>query len=143
MKDTIETSAGRVLTHIEAEIAVRENELTQLRVTKQSLTELFGLAPAAVQTPGTAGEKTGGATAAGAGTGDRGKAPSADTVKVVAVMRTCPEPFTTASLTVATGLKVKLIGNLLARYAENGYLERVGRGEYKRTQTFPQQAPTD
>ena len=41
MKDTIEMSAGRVLTHIDAEIKVREEELSQLNITRKSLVELF------------------------------------------------------------------------------------------------------
>ena len=151
VKDTIETSAGKVLAHINAEIHVREEELKQLNGARQTLAELFPdgqPAPAAVQTAGKVKkpkkEKTGGAVIPAAGAvKPSGKAPSAETVRLTVAMRSCPEPFTVESLTVATGADKKACSNVITRGFTKGWLERAGRGEYKRSASFPKETPAE
>ena len=67
---------------------------------------------------------------------------SGDGIKLLSVMRAAPEPFTTASLAVGTSLPVKFIGDRLHQWMTlKGWLQKVGRGEYKRTGSFPVAAP--
>jgi len=60
---------------------------------------------------------------------------------MMGVARTCPEPFTAPSLAVATGFAQKALGNHLFRWQQRGWIVKVGRGEYKRTGTFPTETP--
>jgi len=70
-----------------------------------------------------------------------GRAPTADIIKMMGVARTCPEPFTAPSLAVATGFAQKALGSHLFRWQQRGWIVKVGRGEYKRTGTFPTETP--
>ena len=72
-----------------------------------------------------------------------GRAPTADIIKMMGVARTCPEPCTAPSLAVATGFAQKALGSHLFRWAQRGWIVKVGRGEYKRTGTFPTEAPNE
>ena len=62
---------------------------------------------------------------------------SPDMVKLMVTARKCPEPFTTESLAVATGLDGKTCGNFISRSAMKGWLVKVERGTYKRSATYP------
>lgn len=77
-------------------------------------------------------------------TSSRGRAPSAETVKLMSVMRTVPEPFTMDSLRVASGItNTKTITNALTRGKVKGWLKSEAYGEYKRTGTFPTETPNE
>lgn len=77
-----------------------------------------------------------------ASTPDRkGRAPSAEYVKVLAQARTAPEPFTAASLGVNTGVDAKFCANKLFAWQQKGWVQKVGRGEFKRAKEFPAAAP--
>jgi len=69
------------------------------------------------------------------------RAPTGDMIKAMTAARTCPEPFTTASLMVATGLERKFISNRLWCWVRQGYVEKAGRGAFKRSANFPAETP--
>lgn len=166
MKDKVEASAKIVLGNINEEIKVRQSELQQLMITRDSLIELYELTPIpgivpdklpALVKPWPAAPKTKPAkkpdVAAAyraemhpgeAAPTHKGRAPSADTVKLMAVMRTAPEPFTMDSLRVASGItNTKTITNALTRGKAQGWLKSEVRGEYMRTATFPATTPDE
>jgi DNA-binding Lrp family transcriptional regulator len=64
-------------------------------------------------------------------------------VKLMAFVRTAPEPFTAASRAVGTGLDAKFCSNRLFKWQERKIVEKTGRGEFKRAPRFPQTAPTE
>lgn len=55
----------------------------------------------------------------------------------LAVLRALPEPFSPESFAVAAGIAKNLAAVGLCAYADRGYLTRVGRGEYQRSEKFP------
>jgi hypothetical protein len=138
---SIEVHASKTLAHIEAEIKAREEEIAQLNGARTVLRELFPPAdePEAEEKP--ARKKKGGADVPAA---DKpGRPPGADYIKAMAAARTAPEPFTAASLHVATGLETKFCANKLHKWKAKGFLESTGRGEFKRTKDFPAEAGTE
>lgn len=76
-------------------------------------------------------------------TSHKGRAPSAETVKLMAATRVAPEPFTSNSLAVSTGQPVPVIAKVLARWQMQGFLNRVSRGTFTRSKDFPAAAPTE
>jgi len=73
-----------------------------------------------------------------------GRKPGAETVRVMAAMRTAPEPFTVASLKVSSGVEnPKCISNAIVRAVAKGWLAKAGSGEYKRSGSFPATTPTE
>ena len=73
-----------------------------------------------------------------------GRQPSANTVRVMAAMRTAPEPFTNASLKISSGVDdMKCVSNTLTRAQAKGWLAKAGRGEYTRTNSFPATTPAE
>lgn len=161
MKDKIAASAEIVLGNINEEIISREKELAEpladlnrLKTTRDALAELYDLGPEPepVQTPGpkvirvARGPRGAGAaaeTTAPVVTGKQGRQPTGETIKLMAAARSAPEPFTTASLHLATGLDATLCGNRLNRWKALGFVTTVGRGEFKRTGTFPNEAAAE
>ena len=61
----------------------------------------------------------------------------AETRAAMVTMLKLPEPFTAASVAVATGMDAKRAGIMLWRLCEGGYLKKVATGEYERTREFP------
>ena len=62
--------------------------------------------------------------------------------KILAVVATLTEPFTPAAVQSACGVTEKQAQGSLWRWeARNGWLQRVGKGQYKRTSKFPTTAP--
>lgn len=47
-----------------------------------------------------------------------------------------PEPITMEALHVASGADKKLCSNVIVKLAAKGWIERAGRGEYRRTSLF-------
>ena len=65
-----------------------------------------------------------------------GRRLGAETRAAMVTMLKLPEPFTAASVAVATGMDAKKAGIMLWRLAEGGYLRKVATGEYERTREF-------
>ena len=57
--------------------------------------------------------------------------------------RSAAEPFTAISLALATGLEAKFCSNRLFKWQEKKYVEKVGRGAFNRSATFPAETPTE
>jgi hypothetical protein len=68
------------------------------------------------------------------------RAPSGDTIKLMAVARTMPEPISMQTLAIASGMDKKFAQNSINRWFAKGFLSKISRGEFKRTNTFPTQA---
>ena len=152
----------KAVLEIDSDIAGLQQDIARLQITRGTIVELYGGESdiPAVQTigaprakaargdsrPTIKKAKTGGASAPvapGAAPEGFGRAPSADTVKLMATARTAAEPFTAPSLSVASGFARVFCTNKLNAWLEKGWLERAGRGEFKRTATFPKEAPTE
>lgn len=78
--------------------------------------------------------------AAAVATGKR--APTAEMIKAMAAARQCPEPFTTDSLMVATGMDRKFVSNRIWTWVRQGYVEKSAeRGAFRRAAAFPSETP--
>ena len=143
-KNGMEPHIRKTIMDMDADILGLNKDITRLVSARETLVDLYSgdeeipAAPVAdkklkaVRVPR---QPRAAATVVGAG---RGRAPSAESVKVMAVMRSAPEPFTLDSLRVASGIEnSKSISNALTRGKAKGWLESAGRGEYKRTKDFP------
>lgn len=141
----------KAVLEIDSDIAGLQQDIARLQITRGTIVELYGGESEipAVQTPErpaaakTKKPKTGGASGSVAPGAGVGRAPSADYVKLMASVRTAPEPFTAASLGVNTGIETKFCANKLFAWQQRGWLEKAGRGEFKRTATFPNEAPAE
>ena len=145
----------KTVEEIDGDIAQLLGDAKELQGTRDTLVRLYAgesdVPPVVVQTarpkPVRAARAPRSASTApvapAAGSGKQGRQPTAETVQLMAAARTCPEPFTAASLAVASGLESALCGKRLNKWVVAGYLSRAGRGEYKRTATFPQEAPAE
>jgi hypothetical protein len=71
-------------------------------------------------------------------TAHTGRAPSADTVRAIVVIRKLPEPLTCQAVSVNAQMDKKAAGNLLCKLEAKGWLASTGRGQYERTKAFPE-----
>jgi hypothetical protein len=63
--------------------------------------------------------------------------PAAENPGDTSAVRSLPEPFTAAALQVGLGLKdLKAGSNRITRWLVRGWIERCGRGQYRRTANF-------
>lgn len=164
MKNTetqIPSHVVKTLGELDAEIKVRQTETAQLLQCRGSLMELYGI-PASLpmgNVQATA-EKAKRGRPAKAALGEkpssalpppsspepaerkRGLPMSGDSVKLLAVMRMAPEPFTAAALSVNSGLEKKFIADRLFTWStKKGWITKVAHGQYKRAGEFPAAAP--
>jgi len=65
---------------------------------------------------------------------------SPETVALIEVVRIAAEPLNPATVAESASLKRMTVQNYFSRWFTKGWLERVGRGEYKRTEFFPAKA---
>ena len=150
---TVPVHVTKTLAEIEAEIAERNREISQLTQTRDTLRELFGVPPPEpeatpkpkakpVRTPKAAMEPQP-ETADSSRT--TGRAMTAQTLGVVAEIRKAPEPFTSISLVTntASGMDKGTMAKLLCRLEGKGWIARVGRGLFQRTANFPAETPTN
>jgi hypothetical protein len=79
----------------------------------------------------------GGEAAAGGG----GRQQSADSVALLAVARKMPEPISAKTLAIAGTVDYKFASNRILAWVSYGWLKKSGRGEFRRSKTFPEQAP--
>jgi hypothetical protein len=152
--NTMEPHIRKTVAEMDADILGLQNDISKLTAARETLVNLYGgdeeLPP--VQTPRPARgdarptkakkEKTGGATGSVAPV-TTGRAPTADSIKLMVFVRSAPEPFTAASTAVGTGLDTKFCANRLWRWEQNKIVEKVGRGEFKRAAHFPAEAPAE
>ena len=137
----------KTVEEIDGDIVALTRDINRLTDTRQALVDLYGGetdVPAAptVQTPKRAPKPKGGGRPVAAGIGS-GRAPTADTVKLMVATRSAAEPFTAISLALATGLEAKCCSNRLFKWQEKKYVEKVGRGAFNRSATFPAETPTE
>ena len=148
------TYVSKTISEITAEIEVRQGEISQLNQCLSSLKELFAgdepaqpvkARPAKSQPRKQAADSS--ETTSPNLTADKtakadgfARPPSADTVKLMSIMRSAPEPFTTKSLCVASGFAVQFVSNTTQRFKARGWLNSEGH-DMKRTPTFPAAAP--
>jgi len=147
----------RTLEEITAEITGRQGEIQKLIDVRTSLCELYDIpaelpmgnlrekkphkarktktAPAALASPATPPLSENSATPAGFS-----RPPSPESIELMAHARRMPEPVSAVTLSVASGKDRIFCTNSINRWAAKGWLEKTGRGEYKRTNTFPSQA---
>ena len=143
---------------IDSEIKIRQDELDQLTTTRKSLVELGGgqepdnaeagkadrqVRPTKKERAARQPARSAAASAPVATAPGSGRQPTAESVKLLSIVRTAPEPFTAASLAVASGFETKFCANRLNRWLTNKLLEKGGRGEFKRAANFPEEAPEE
>ncbi len=154
--NTMSPHVRKTVEEIDGDIVALQADIERLGVMRTGLIELYGgeteippipqLRPKAGKaaktghgaTSATTPERAAAALAPGAG-----RSPDATSAKLMAFVRTAPEPFTAVSLAVATGLDNKDCANRLFRWMNNKIVEKVGRGEFKRAAHFPGEAPTE
>lgn len=150
----------KALAEISEDIAALQSDIERLKGIRDGLIHFYGgdtpveeLLPSsslpdrsAVRTSGSrngGGRSVATEPATARAGGGPGRQPSAEYVKLMSAARTCPEPFTAASLHVATGIEKKFCANKLWKWQQKGFLEKVGTGEFKRTGTFPASAEAE
>ena len=134
----------RAVDEMDADIQTLQNDLAELSQARSAIVKLYGGetdVPAVPAAPRITKVKT--PTAASTRVEGSGRQPSADSIKLLAVVRTAAEPFTCPALVLASGLDKIKVGKSLSNWNARGLLERAGRGEYKRSATFPATAPTE
>lgn len=152
--EMMEPHLRKTIALVDSEIKIRQDELAQLTTTRKSLIELGGGDDAAGEPEKEADQQVRPTKAPRAKSATReerpaaapvriGKAPDATSVKLMAFVRSAPEPFTAASLAVGTGLETKDCANRLFRWMNNGIVEKVARGEFRRAANFPASAPEE
>lgn len=142
MREAILEIDGDILAlHEENEANTRD--MTRLRALRAELADLYGdPAPAPAQhrkaQKPTRRRKTPAASptepAAESVRNGRGWAPHIQVLVNAAGKLT--EPITRENLHVATNGDKKLLGNVIARLTAKGWLEKIGRGQYRRTKEF-------
>lgn len=144
----------KAVAEIDQDIAKLNNDIIRLQTTRQTIADLYGGDTELPAPPPRRSRETKTSCAAGApvsrparpdpvpATTPSGysRAPSADTIALMAVARTMPEPISPTTLAVASGKKPVFCRNNISRWAAKGWLGKTGYGEYKRTSTFPIQA---
>ncbi len=131
---------------IDPDIARLDADKERLTNARAAIVDLYGGDDAPITT--TAGKEKKnrvarqprGAATANATASRIGRAPTAEYVKLMAATRTAAEPFTAASLCVATGLDAKYCANKLWKWEQAGFVKKVARGTFQRTSTFPTEA---
>jgi len=127
----------KTVEEIDADILNLESDVQALRGVRAVLVKLYGGTsdlpePAA---PKKRGEAKPQPPAAGAPE-TSGRA-TAEGIKIMAFVRSAPEPFSSVSVGIGAGVESKTAGNYLQRWLVKGYLQKVGRGSFQRTATFP------
>jgi glycine cleavage system aminomethyltransferase T len=133
--------------HLRATLAEIDSDITQLKAdldrlvsTRATLVDLYG-GDSAVEAAPRSNEKPAQAvTETEPPKEKRGGRTSAETVALIAVARTMPEPISAVTLSVAGIVEKKFAANSIVRWAANGWLEKIGWGEYKRSKSFPEAA---
>jgi hypothetical protein len=156
MKTTNEMSPHfrKTVAEIDQDIAQLNGDIARLQTTRETIVELYGgeteLAPPkaekktrkprAVKTEAAAPERVALSAASVTTLSGFSRVPSADTVALMAVARTMPEPISATTLSVTSGKERVFCTNNINRWAARGWLQKIGYGEYKRTSSFPAQA---
>lgn len=148
--NTMSPHIRKTVEEIDGDILQLNTDIERLTTMRTGLVDLYGgdtdVPPAPIQAPrakSASREKRPAKSTTVTAAPGSGRQPTAESVKLLSIVRTAPEPFTAASLAVASGFDTKFCANRLHKWKESEIVEKVGRGEFKRAGQFPGTAPAE